>query len=71
VIFQINGDIFRAESIVRISLRIRAQLYDNEHPFVGEISLLLAHILKIQGKLGDKVFIYTSALLQLLLSIKD
>jgi tetratricopeptide (TPR) repeat protein len=55
VICDQNGDLVKAESLVRESLRIRAQLYGNDHYRVGESIALLASTLRKQGNLGDEV----------------
>jgi hypothetical protein len=50
-----DGDLMRAETLVRESLRIRALLCDNDHPYVGHSISLLAKNLRKQGNLGDEV----------------
>jgi tetratricopeptide (TPR) repeat protein len=49
-----NKDLMRAEVLARESLRIRTQIYANDH-YVGFSSTLLADILRKQGNLGDEV----------------
>jgi tetratricopeptide (TPR) repeat protein len=48
-------DVVRAEMLARESLRIRTQLYGNDHPHVGNSIGLLAEILRKQGNLGNEV----------------
>jgi tetratricopeptide (TPR) repeat protein len=55
VICEQNGDQVRAEMLARESLRIRSQLYDNDHYCVGDSIALLANILRMQGNLGAEV----------------
>jgi tetratricopeptide (TPR) repeat protein len=50
-----NEDLVRAEMLARESLRIRTQLYGNDHPGVGESICLLANILRKQGNLENEV----------------
>jgi hypothetical protein len=55
VILHQNGDLVRAEILVRESLLIRTRLYGNDHQYVGINIGLLANILSSQGNLGDEV----------------
>jgi len=55
VINRQNEDLLRAEMLARESLRIRTQLYGNDHPRVGDSIGLLATILRKQGNLGNEV----------------
>jgi hypothetical protein len=50
-----NEDLVRAEMLARESLRIRTQLYGNDHHRVGESIGLLAAILIKQGNLENEV----------------
>jgi hypothetical protein len=52
VIFQQDRDL--AEELARESLRIRTLIYGSNHQNVGQCSILLALILRAQGKLGDE-----------------
>jgi hypothetical protein len=54
VINKQKGDSVKAEMLIREALRIRVQLYDNDHLNVGSSSLLLAYILQSQGRLGHE-----------------
>lgn len=65
---QEQGDIVRADMLVRESLRIRTLIFhdDLDHPHVGMSTALLANILQLQRKLGDK----TKELLELSLAIQ-
>jgi tetratricopeptide (TPR) repeat protein len=51
VICQQKGDLVKAEMLVRESLRIRSQLHCHDHQMVGSCVILLAGILRSQGKL--------------------
>jgi hypothetical protein len=53
-IYQQNGDLVKAEKLVRESLRIKTRLYGGDHGQVGVSSNLLATILQAQGKLGNE-----------------
>lgn len=50
-----NGDLVRAERLARESLRIRGQLYVNDHFYVGSCMSLLGKILNRQGRSIDEV----------------
>jgi hypothetical protein len=54
VIYQQKRDLIKAEELAREYLRIRTQLYGNNHEWVGRSCNLLAGILTAQGKLGDR-----------------
>jgi tetratricopeptide (TPR) repeat protein len=55
VIYQQQGDLVRAETLARESLRIRDKLYSNDHLYLGISIYLLSAIFRSQGKLGDEV----------------
>jgi hypothetical protein len=65
VIHDQRVDFVKAERLIRESLRIRTQLFDNEDIYVGSSSGLLGEILQSQGKLGSE----TKKLLELSLFI--
>jgi hypothetical protein len=50
-----NENIILAEMLAREALRIRTQLYGNDHHLVGHSVALLAGIFRKQGNLGDEV----------------
>jgi hypothetical protein len=52
VINQQKGDLVKAEMLARESLRIRTQIFHNNHPRVGISNGLLGSILLSQGNLG-------------------
>jgi hypothetical protein len=54
VINQQKGDLVKAETLVRESLRIRTSLYDADHKQVAMSAGLLATILQSQGNLGSE-----------------
>jgi tetratricopeptide (TPR) repeat protein len=54
VIRRQDGDLIKAEKLARGCLRIRTRLYGPDHGKVGPNVLLLAKILKKQGKFGDE-----------------
>jgi tetratricopeptide (TPR) repeat protein len=54
VINQQEGDLVKAEKLVRESLRIRSRLYDAHHDLIGMSSSLLARVLQAQGNLGSE-----------------
>jgi tetratricopeptide (TPR) repeat protein len=54
VICQQEGDLVKAEKLVRESLRIRSRLHDAHHELVGMSIDLLARILQAQGNLGSE-----------------
>jgi tetratricopeptide (TPR) repeat protein len=56
VIYRQRGDLIKAEELARESLRIRTLINHSDHNTVGVSSLLLAHILRVQGKLGNETF---------------
>jgi tetratricopeptide (TPR) repeat protein len=49
-----EGDVAKAEMLARESLRIRAQLFGNDHPSIGISSALLANILQAQFNFGNE-----------------
>jgi tetratricopeptide (TPR) repeat protein len=51
---QEQGDLVKAEMLVRESLRIRARIFHNDDPHVGASSGLLAKILHFQGNLCNE-----------------
>jgi hypothetical protein len=54
VISEQEGDLAKAEMLVRESLRIRTRVYGNDHRNVGHCCNLLARILLSQGNLGNE-----------------
>jgi tetratricopeptide (TPR) repeat protein len=52
VIFQQEGDLVKAEKVVRESLRTRTRLYGADHVHLGITCSLLARILQAENKLG-------------------
>jgi hypothetical protein len=54
VIYRQNGDFTKAEMLARESLRIRSLIFDSNHQSTGRSCNLLAHVLLIQGELGDE-----------------
>jgi tetratricopeptide (TPR) repeat protein len=54
VLYQLEGDLIKAEEVARESLRIRTLIFDSNHIIVGLSCDLLASILSAQGKLGDE-----------------
>mmetsp|Transcript_26520 Transcript_26520/g.25381 ORF Transcript_26520/g.25381 Transcript_26520/m.25381 type:complete len:470 (+) Transcript_26520:206-1615(+) len=55
VICSQKGDLVRAEILTKESIRIRTNLFGNNHYKVGNSVNLLADIMTKQGKLGDEV----------------
>jgi hypothetical protein len=53
-IFLLNGDLIRADFLVRESLRIRTRIFGDDHFNVGVTCDLLVKILMAQKKLGDE-----------------
>eukprot|EP00596_Hydrurales_sp_CCMP1899_P010657 CAMPEP_0119037014 /NCGR_PEP_ID=MMETSP1177-20130426/5108_1 /TAXON_ID=2985 /ORGANISM="Ochromonas sp, Strain CCMP1899" /LENGTH=331 /DNA_ID=CAMNT_0006997679 /DNA_START=319 /DNA_END=1314 /DNA_ORIENTATION=- len=49
-----NGNLEKAEMLVREAYRIRVQLYDNNHYLLGLNANLLANILMAKGNYGDE-----------------
>jgi hypothetical protein len=49
-----QGDLVKAESLVREAYRIRVHLYGNDHYHVGLTAYLLANVLLRQNKDGDE-----------------
>jgi tetratricopeptide (TPR) repeat protein len=54
ILRQDDGDLIKAEKLGRESLHIRTQLYGSDHGRVGLSIMLLARILKKQGKFRDE-----------------
>jgi hypothetical protein len=54
VISEQEGDLVKAEMLVRESLRIRTRIYGNDHKNIGHCCNLLARILVSQGNLGNE-----------------
>jgi tetratricopeptide (TPR) repeat protein len=54
VISMQEGDLVKAETLVREALRIRTRLYGNDHRHVGLSCNLLASILSFQGNTGNE-----------------
>jgi hypothetical protein len=54
VIYQQNGDMIKAEVLTREALYNRILIFGNDYRTVGTTCLLLARILKAQGKFGDE-----------------
>jgi tetratricopeptide (TPR) repeat protein len=54
ILRQDDGDLIKAEKLAGESLHIRTQLNGPDHDRVGLSNILLAKILKVQGKLGDE-----------------
>jgi hypothetical protein len=54
VIYRQDGDLIKAEGLVRDALRLRTLVYGGDHGYVVESCCLLANILRAQKKLGDE-----------------
>jgi hypothetical protein len=54
VIAEQKGDCVKAEILVRESLRIRTNLYNDDHQRIGMSVGFLTNILSLQGKMGDE-----------------
>jgi hypothetical protein len=54
VIIKQDGDLAKAEGLAREALRIRSQLYGNDHYYTGDSIALLVCILRKQGSLGNE-----------------
>lgn len=53
-IYRQDGDLVKAEGLVRIALRLRTLVYGGDHGYVVESCCLLANILRAQKTLGDE-----------------